>query len=640
MSHSNCFMSPVIIGALLSVTAFATPALALITIVDCETSLSSGIVQIEVGQSCETIDNIDLLGTSYNKGLLTNIDYFKNPLDNLFTNEGDILNRRGMTNYGEMRNTGTIDNRLNLNNWGTLTNDGTIKSAFTLNNSSLLKNNDTITNTGDMYNGGTIENDGIITNGRKMQNSTTGVIKNHDTITNNSLYLNYGILDNDGTVNNNVRLINSHTINNLEGGDLNNAYTFDNNLSLNNSGTVTNDGTLTNYEGGVITNDGTITNNDTLINYGTLNNNAQLDNNRILNNYGPLNNAGIIHIKTGGNFTSRSISTNLIDGEIDVDNGAILTIWGTFNNDGAIKNTGSLQNNGGFYNRGSLVNDGRATNERGAAFYNSGILDNNGGIGNRGVFNNVADGEVNNYGTLSNTARMTNDGMINNHNTLNNNAILTNNGTINNLEGAEINLTQAASLDTLGGTVINNGTINRLDKTVIFTGALSGSGTINADIVQISGTANVGNSPGLMSLNADVEWLDGATIMMEIAGNQRGISYDSFNIFGDLDIAAGVTLDVDLLDLYGPLNGQWFDLAYISGSYTGEFDFTTDFWDMSYVDLIDNQLGFQHALRVTYTGLDQRNPLADVPEPAPWALLSFGLLGIGYFQRKSKIARP
>lgn len=131
----------------------------------------------------------------------------------------------------------------------------------------------------------------------------------------------------------------------------------------------------------------------------------------------------------------------------------------------------------------------------------------------------------------------------------------------------------------------------------------------------------------------DVEWVTGSTIMMEIAGYDRGISYDSFDIFGNLMIDAGVSLDIDFLDMFTPNSGDMFDLALVSGGITGAFDFLPEFWTMSIVGLVNNLDGFNQSLRLTYMDGNGASVLA----PGILPLFLFGLFGLVLMRRRRKL---
>lgn len=306
-----------------------------------------------------------------------------------------------------------------------------------------------------------------------------------------------------------------------------------------------------------------------------------------------------------------SYTRNMVMNERTLTNYGTLVTFRQFNNMGSatLNNFGTIENNSWLVNFNTLVNEGT--------------------LNTNNLMDNFDAATLVNTGMLNNTGRMN----------ITNESTLVNEGTLNNT--GSMFMTAVGESD-LGGVVVNNGIIGRqldghafteVGGTINFTGELSGSGVVRADLVQISGSLSPGDSAGLLTFESDVAWMDGSTIVIELGGYERGESYDSFNITGNLLFETGVTLDIGLLDVFDPVFGDMFDLAYVMGDINGSFGSQPSGWLISVVDLVDDANGYQHALRLTFGGFDG----STVPEPGMMSLFGLGLLGMGLMRRRRSV---
>ncbi|MEQ9408902.1 MAG: CARDB domain-containing protein, partial [Fuerstiella sp.] len=100
-------------------------------------------------------------------------------------------------------------------------------------------------------------------------------------------------------------------------------------------------------------------------------------------------------------------------------------------------------------------------------------------------------------------------------------------------------------------------------------GILSGSGTVDGNLRNISGHIRPGSSPGDLTINGDFENLPGGTVDVELGGLVPGTEHDRLNILGTATLAG--TLNVSLINGFSPADGDEFEVLTFA-SRTGDFD--------------------------------------------------------------------
>ena len=173
------------------------------------------------------------------------------------------------------------------------------------------------------------------------------------------------------------------------------------------------------------------------------------------------------------------------------------------------------------------------------------------------------------------------------------------------LDSASVVQTAAAATTTVNGLL-------RTSTLTLQAGTLQGSGTVQADVLNLGGTINAGNSPGKLSIAGDLTLGDDSLLLVEVAGPARGTQFDWLAITGD------VVLDGDLqLDFsgYTPQAGQQFNfLTTSTGTISGRFDHVwANGWNVS----------------VQYDTNGLTATVSAVPEPGSWALLLLGTAALG-----------
>jgi hypothetical protein len=353
---------------------------------------------------------------------------------------------------------------------------------------------------------------------------------------------------------------------------------------------------------------------------------ANLENNGVFNNIGILNNVGTITNNATGELRNSGIvmvgEGAIIDnkGTLSVESDKSLSQEGMLFSNGTIDNSGMLDISAGTLVNGTPKTPGALINNYGtialsgkvtrlnpdstppellfesASLVNHGRLQNHaGGVLEIGAENESLQSLVNmlvNYGTIANmdSARITNHGLLYNEGLIDNQAgsAFENYGELNN--AGDI---QFAKDSTLNGRVINNGFITMADDELLtLTGNISGNGTFAGDtLIRGAGAGagdneraivNPGNSPGLLTFDGNVESAENVNWVMEIWGDERGVSYDGVDILGNFTLLADMSITIlSILD-FDELLGADFTFLSIAGNlldnrgraYTGTPSFT------------------------------------------------------------------
>jgi PEP-CTERM motif len=297
---------------------------------------------------------------------------------------------------------------------------------------------------------------------------------------------------------------------------------------LNQGATLTNSGAFTNY--GTFSNAASptvatvpiniVNNNGTFLNYGALSNNSDFSNN---------SGATVINEAGATLITGAGMSIFGGTGEFDNQIGATLINNGTLENDLALNSFGLLTNNGSLSNLDSMVLGGTLTNA--GTFTNAGSL-------------------VINYG-----------------------------GRFNNLSGASFVQNTFGSSIGYETILTVNGTFNSVPPVQIAGGALSGTGTINANVVNgggvVAGVVKPGDPAGLGTLTINGNYTQGnqlTVLHIELAGTGPG-EFSVLDVTGAVDLGGVLELfaengftpaagdDFTFLD-FGSLSGAFASVSY------------------------------------------------------------------------------
>jgi hypothetical protein len=459
-------------------------------------------------------------------------------------------------------------------------------------------------------------------------------------------------------------------------------------LSSAETASLENNGVLLNR--GLLNNVGTITNNDTgvIMNSGVMvvGEGALVDNQGALMVVRESIATGKVN-KDGVAQTIDQVGMVLSNGKID-NSGVIDISAGVFSNgtsagsDAVLSNSGQVQLNGALL--GMTVNsagDIVAFQKETASLMNYGTINNVAGgeiqIGNDDAliqqFGQYSVNTLANFGQINNEqdASITNHGLLFNAGMIDNQAGSTfeNFGVLNNTQEGEIAF---AEKTTLGGQVINNGLITMTDTAVLtLTGNIAGSGTFAGDtLIQGLGanelqqaTVNPGNSPGLLTFDGNVQSGENVNWLMEIWGDERGISYDAIDITGSFRLLAELSLSVlsilsfdDLFEAdftYFSIGGDLLDD--LGNAYTQSFDFMgfsdfSDGWTGTWIkeDIAGWSLNLafssasdaQDSFAAYSTSIDQYTQLVtrtatSVSAPATLYILALGLASLFWSRRRS-----
>lgn len=96
-------------------------------------------------------------------------------------------------------------------------------------------------------------------------------------------------------------------------------------------------------------------------------------------------------------------------------------------------------------------------------------------------------------------------------------------------------------------------------------GILAGGGIINGSVLVDGGSLSPGFSPGILSINGDLNIASLGSLSIEIGGEIPGVDYDVLDVTGNIDIDG--TIFVTLIDGYRPGRGDVFDLFRFGGDF-------------------------------------------------------------------------
>lgn len=231
-----------------------------------------------------------------------------------------------------------------------------------------------------------------------------------------------------------------------------------------------------------------------------------------------------------------------------------------------------------------------------------------------------------------------------------------------NLNGSSLTKTGSGTMAINNNVLTNGGTVNCQE------GTCSGTGTVSGNLNNDS-TVAPGNSPGILTVDGDYTQGANATLAVEIGGLSPGEDHDKLVVTGVANLDG--TLDVSLIDGFGPNDGDAFDIldsASVSGNFntltlpanfnwdvaTGVLTFGsggfTDFdndgtWNLGDLNLVlfnwqkptaslpgawVNQkpavVGLDSLNNVLFNWQQSATSLATVPEPVTAVLLLMGLM--------------
>ncbi|MEG3640982.1 cadherin-like domain-containing protein [Magnetococcus sp. PR-3] len=129
------------------------------------------------------------------------------------------------------------------------------------------------------------------------------------------------------------------------------------------------------------------------------------------------------------------------------------------------------------------------------------------------------------------------------------------------------------------------------------TGIISGAGSFNSSGTTLvnHGTISAGNSPGSLTIEGDLLLGQESTLLLELQGQEPGISYDLLTVTGALTL--GGTLVLDALEGYLPDVGTVFT-PLVSGGMTGAFD-ALQGWRLSDDRVLDVEVGHAEIVLTT-----------------------------------------
>jgi len=363
---------------------------------------------------------------------------------------------------------------------------------------------------------------------------------------------------------------------------------------------VTVTGTFTNNAGAVVNmigTDGDTLTVGTFVNAGTVSlasGESLTSNGNFYNNTGGAMTLHAGSLTIGGNFVSAAGSSLIY---LDPPTPGVTTVAGSFTNGGtvAMGGTGDTLTVGGAFTNSGTVSVGATE-----------ILNANGSYTNTGA-TTVA-------GTLNTTTYQQNAGSTDVSGVLNATSYQYNGGTTTIETGGKLS---AASFTQSGGAIQGTGTIGSAGGTYTMTGGMITPGNSTTGI------------PGTLTFAGSFTQT-GGTFEELIGPAGNGL----LGVSGAATLGGSAMLDITLLHGFTPADGESFDIMDY-GSESGMFanaptgGFTLDGWnwDINYAYNGDEILLTAESPSTTAT-----------PEPSSWLLLFSGLLALGTFRRRKRVA--
>ena len=282
----------------------------------------------------------------------------------------------------------------------------------------------------------------------------------------------------------------------------------------------------------------------------------------------------------------------------------------------------------------------------------AGLVANGTGLMNRVVGNsatlstltlNIADGVTNTY-----------DGFLGWTDTDDNNLALVKTGAGTLKLTADNTYTGATTVN--GGTLIINGDQSGAtgDINVAAGASLGGSGTLGGDVT-ISGIHQPGNSPGVQTFGAGLDYTGGSSVVWELADNVSGLTiqagptydFDQIVVAGDLTFQGTTTFNLDFNSPDGSLV-NWTDtfwdserswLVYDVSGTTGGFEnlsLSVIDWDDGGAAHLFDSIHPSGSFHLIQQGNDIFLSYAPVPEPSTVFLLLGIMASVGFRRRRRK----
>ena len=189
--------------------------------------------------------------------------------------------------------------------------------------------------------------------------------------------------------------------------------------------------------------------------------------------------------------------------------------------------------------------------------------------------------------------------------------------------GAGKTLTTDALTIGAHGTLVDNGTV-QAGSVLLDGGRVGGAGSVNGDLTARNGaTVGVAGQIGTLTLNGSARF-DSSKLSFEIASAS---SFDKIVFNSAVDLGTTTQLRVSLTGGYAPATTTWYDLIDYHGSVSGSLVLSAlptlaagRHWDTSRL----------------YTTGELGLVVGAVPEPDTWALMAFGLVGLGVAARRRR----
>ncbi|MNX34842.1 Extracellular serine protease precursor [compost metagenome] len=320
-----------------------------------------------------------------------------------------------------------------------------------------------------------------------------------------------------------------------------NLTTGGNNASTNFSGVISGTGSITKTGSGTLTLSGSNTyTGSTTVNAGIL----------ALSGASAIHDASAVTVSSGATLSlnaSETVGSLAGAGNVSL-NGFTLSSGG---NNTSTTLSGALNGSGGFTKTGSgtltLSGSNSGTFTGTTTVSGGGALsvanDGNLGSGTLSIDNSVL--SITGAITIDNSIALTGNAIINNTAAATLSGAISDSGSLSKAGNGQLSLTGTSSYGgsttVSAGTLAVNGALNGTSAVLVSSGAtLRGSGSVTNLVVSNGGTLSPGNSPGVFTVNGNLQMNSGSTLTVEINGVTAGTDYDQVIVNGTVSLAGNL----------------------------------------------------------------------------------------------------
>jgi gliding motility-associated-like protein len=265
-----------------------------------------------------------------------------------------------------------------------------------------------------------------------------------------------------------------------------------------------------------------------------------------------INDASAVTVSSGATLSlnaSETLGSLAGSGNVSL-NGFTLSSGG---NNTSTTFSGALVGSGGFTKTGSgtltLSGSNSGTFTGGTTVSGGGTLsvasDDNLGSGTLSINNSTLG--ITGATTIDNSIALTNGAIISNTSAVTLSGAISGSGSLSKAGSGVLSLSGTSNYEgsttVLAGTLAVSGALNGTSAVSVSSGAtLTGSGSVTNLVVSNGGTLSPGNSPGVFTVNGNLQMNSGSTLAIEINGVTAGTGYDQLIVNGTVSLAGNLNV--------------------------------------------------------------------------------------------------